>query len=935
MNNIYYSISVISIISMVILCFCAINNMMLNKKKKFLFCVLFATVTVLNISKSVSDMIMGIDGQFIGLHTALKVTELTLTPFLCLLTSLILSNDYKRGNMVGVIMLIHTLFQIVAAFFGWTFTVDEHNTVHQEAFYFTYYLSWIAVIVLFCIEAYKIICRHHYKGKMIFFFLILCTVAEILIVLITGDRSKVMLTTTLIVTFFYQIYCEMMQQVDGLTMLLNRQAYENSIATLNGNAAIMIFDVDNFKEINDTFGHQFGDMCLKSIAEHIIDIYGPYGKCFRIGGDEFAAIINKNIDSINKMNTKLFAEIEKEIYVKRHFPSVSVGFSKLNSKEESVVDVIKKADEEMYNSKKNRVLKRHTQANEAAANALEKIQQKTFEELEVKTTKRKVLVVEDNEINRDILVDMLEDDYDVICAENGEIGLQKMLEFEKELSVVILDVYMPICDGFEFLKRVKNDLLLSKIPVVVSTASNKVDDEIKCVELGAVEFVTKPYTEEIIKGRIKNIIKLKESVSVLNEVEHDTLTNMYTLSAFEHYVDDTIANYPNAKYDLLCMEICEFDIYNNVFGTDVGDKILKYIAGTFCKAFDGNINAIQGNKLFTFGAEISDSMEESVELLIETMKELLTEKGLRIQFGAYKNVDKGKPTKTILNCVMLALENADRSSENVCYYQKNDFDEFIHSRKMFRNIVESLRNDECLVYFQPKVSVDSQEIIGAEALVRWVDSDGKIISPGEYIPLFEREAMIDMIDEYILRKTCEYLKNKMDNGERIVPVSVNLSRISLRKANIVEKYRSIVNESGVPFSMIMFEITETTVADEVIKEHLDLFEKEGFLISLDDFGVGYSSLECLNEHKYKELKLDKSLVDDIGNDTGKLIIKNVVALAHDLGISVVAEGVEKIEQLKFLKHVRCNGIQGFIYSKPVNSSDFDSMLINGIPKISC
>ena len=162
--------------------------------------------------------------------------------------------------------------------------------------------------------------------------------------------------------------------------------------------------------------------------------------------------------------------------------------------------------------------------------------------------KRTVLVVEDNEMNREILCDLLLDDYEVLQAENGLDGLQQLEEHNGDISVVLLDVYMPVCDGYEFLERKRADGRYDSVPVIVMTASGSVDDEIRCLELGATDFVTKPYNIEVVKNRIMSVIRLRESAAMLNRLELDELTRLYSKEFFFHNAGIVLQSNPGVKY---------------------------------------------------------------------------------------------------------------------------------------------------------------------------------------------------------------------------------------------------------------------------------------------------------------------------------------------------------------------------------------------------
>ena len=218
--------------------------------------------------------------------------------------------------------------------------------------------------------------------------------------------------------------------------------------------------------------------------------------------------------------------------------------------------------------------------------------------------KRTVLVVEDNEMNREILSELLMDEYDVIQAENGLVGLEELEKNGGNLSAVLLDVYMPECNGFEFLERKRQDGRYDSVPVIVMTGSGSVDDEIRCLELGATDFVTKPYNIEVVKNRMKSVIRLRESAAMLNRLEQDALTGLYSKEFFSHNAGVVLQSNPDAAYDIICSDVNNFRTMNERYGRDRCDRFLRSLAETLLQIIPGVIIGGRiGADVFAFLAE--------------------------------------------------------------------------------------------------------------------------------------------------------------------------------------------------------------------------------------------------------------------------------------------------------------------------------------------
>ena len=539
--------------------------------------------------------------------------------------------------------------------------------------------------------------------------------------------------------------------------------------------------------------------------------------------------------------------------------------------------------------------------------------------------KRKILVVEDNELNREILSSFLEEKFDVILAENGEEGLKILGEHYRELSVVLLDICMPVCDGFEFLRRRNKDKLLSTIPVIVMTGSNSKDAEIQCLDLGAVDFIPKPYNFKIVVGRINSVIKLRESVLTLTAVEHDELTGIYTRQAFFYHAKTLLKAKAEERFHLIVADIRDFKLINSSYGDKIGDEVLCYLAKTYTKMFRDGLVSRYGSDQFVC------MIYGDWDLSLETMKKLTEEiaenapiPNLMIKYGVYEDVDTSLPISVICDRGFMAIRSIrDNYEHSIAYYTEEMNQKQMQDRALENRFESAISNKEFVAYFQPKYDVKIEKIVGAESLVRWINSDGSMVMPGDFIPLYERDGLIVRLDEYIFRHVCEFQRELMEKGQELLPISVNLSRASIHHIGVVDRYVEIVKETGIPLSCVPIELTETATLNNVkIRDFTERLVNAGFALHMDDFGSGYSSLITLSELPFNTLKIDKSLIDCIGQQKGRMVVQQVIILAHGLGMNVIAEGVETAEQVELLREMECDDIQGFYYSRPLPREEF-------------
>ncbi|MGN1405769.1 MAG: EAL domain-containing protein, partial [Erysipelotrichaceae bacterium] len=250
----------------------------------------------------------------------------------------------------------------------------------------------------------------------------------------------------------------------------------------------------------------------------------------------------------------------------------------------------------------------------------------------------------------------------------------------------------------------------------------------------------------------------------------------------------------------------------------------------------------------------------------------------------------------------------------------------LRARTYERRFWKSLESGEFVVWFQPKYDSCSEKIAGAEALVRWF-VDGRMIPPGEFLDIFEEDGLISELDAYVFKQVCAQQRTWLEQGNQILPVSVNISRCSLFSNNVVDKYRSIITQYDIDPALVPIEITESAaINSQNIKPIADKFAQAGFVLHMDDFGSGNSSLNGLNILHFDVVKLDKSLIDFIGDKNGELILTYTIALGKELGLHLVAEGVENYNQLQFLKNNGCDEIQGYYFSKPLPLNEFEKKI---------
>ena len=539
--------------------------------------------------------------------------------------------------------------------------------------------------------------------------------------------------------------------------------------------------------------------------------------------------------------------------------------------------------------------------------------------------KRKILIVENDEFNLKSLISLLADRYEIITACDGKIGLRLLEENYKDLALVLMNIQIPVLSGFDFLRKVQEDPFLSLIPIIVMTASDAPKTEVVCLNLGAADYIRKPYHAELIKKRLENVIRLRESSVSLREIEKDSLTGLYTEQAFFHYSRRIMQFRSDKKMHVIIGRIKDFELIISIYGRKKANELLCYMASIYNKKFKYGLLAKKGKASFL--CLLSDDYKldhQRMDNVINEFTENAPIKGIRIKYGIYKNIDKNLPITTICDYASMAAETVmEDYNHDYAYYTDELAQKRIYNQMIENCFTDALKNKEFMIYYQPKIDVITEKVIGAEALVRWQRTDGSMVSPENFIPIYEKNGQIQKLDAYIFGQVCRLQKRILDESKKLLSVSVNLSRSSILCEEIVEQYTKIVRENDIPITCVPLEITESaSVYGQKVVKVAERLLQSGFKLHIDDFGSGYSSMESLSRLPFSVLKIDKSLIDHICETRVEILVNHIIKLSKDLNMRVLAEGVETKEQLDILRKIKCDEIQGFYYARPMPEVEF-------------
>ena len=549
------------------------------------------------------------------------------------------------------------------------------------------------------------------------------------------------------------------------------------------------------------------------------------------------------------------------------------------------------------------------------------------EEIGLPEANRMILVVEDNDINRETLCSLLENDFHVLQAENGREGIELLKKHYDELALVLLDVYMPELDGFEFLRFRQTDLRYSIIPVIVTTVSDSLDDEIESLKLGANDFVVKPYDIEIILNRIRNTIRLRETASIVNQLTWDEITNLYRKEFFFHRSDDLLAAYPDRQFDMVVSDINNFKTLNDRYGHERCDQLLHDLANRLTAVIPGIAagGRVDGDS-FAF---LIDHQDKSWTNVLSSAVEDMTTANLYVKIGIVEDVDHGLPTALLVDRATIATQGLRGSTgAGVGWYDDELRRKQITEQIILESMGRALREGQFSIYYQPKHDVSTGRIAGAEALVRWNHPELGLIRPDLFISIFERNGLITQLDRYVCEEVCREIRRCLDQDLPTVPISINVSRLDFDDPDLAAHVALMADRYSIDRSLLHIELTETAYSEDpdTVVRALESLREMGFKIELDDFGSGYSSLASLNMLPLDILKLDGSMVRQATRLNDFRIIQSAIQIAQFLGLETVVEGVETQDELDKLRELGCTMIQGIYYSWPLRQEEFEVYL---------
>lgn len=401
---------------------------------------------------------------------------------------------------------------------------------------------------------------------------------------------------------------------------------------------------------------------------------------------------------------------------------------------------------------------------------------------------------------------------------------------------------------------------------------------------------------------------------------------------YSKVIADLIMNKPDKNIAFIQFDVERFKLINRIYGNETGDELLRFFTDSMhviCSA-DQPFCRLTAD---VFMAVICfDRKQEILDFIHRIESRLSSYKGMdyRFIFGVAIMDDKTKHTRYYGDLASVARQSIKGNAlNNICFYEDHMMSDIVRKQGIEEDMYKAVINDEFAMYLQPKYCISTGGIIGAEALARWIHPKKGVISPNDFVPVFEKNGFIMKLDGIIWEKACKKIREWLDKGIKPVPISVNVSREYLTSSEAITVLKGLVEKYDIPISLLELEITESVDTDGV-QDIIKQFKDFGFTMLMDDFGSGYSSLNMLKTTQFDVLKIDRGFLSEfMESDRGRNIISHTISMSRDIGLDIIAEGVETGDQAEFLHSCGCDAAQGYYYSKPVPPEEFDRLFVKG------
>lgn len=419
---------------------------------------------------------------------------------------------------------------------------------------------------------------------------------------------------------------------------------------------------------------------------------------------------------------------------------------------------------------------------------------------------------------------------------------------------------------------------------------------------------------------------------IIPENKPTRLTGLLTRHDFHHMGTKIIHSFPNQKFAILVLDISNFKSINVFFNREKGNELLIYIADYF-RSYWKDLTLVSHFRADTFAMLMP--FDDKQELIDRALQIHAYIEAFELSFKILPAVgiciapDSDTPANNMCDYATMALNTIKgKFYAKYAFFDQRMFDQLLMEKQIENDIVKSMETGDLQAYIQPKVDMRTREIVGGEALVRWHHPVMGIISPGKFIPVLEKNGLIIDVDFLVWRQVFSWISKRLKEGKKVVPISINISRMHAYDPIFKQRLIDLSNEYEVPPALVVLELTESTFLNNttVMYQSMQDLNEYGFSISMDDFGTGYSTMTMLKDQPLNEVKIDKGFIDNIEDIHAQIILNNIMRMLKQLEKKIIVEGVETPFQQDFLVQHECFNAQGFLYYKPLPIAEYELLL---------
>lgn len=560
----------------------------------------------------------------------------------------------------------------------------------------------------------------------------------------------------------------------------------------------------------------------------------------------------------------------------------------------------------------------------------------------------RILIAEDDPVSRRLLQAMLSKwGHEVVVTCDGKEAWEE-LQNPDPPRLAILDWMMPGMDGPQVCRQVRSRCKEHYIYIILLTAKSQKQDAIDGLSAGADDYVSKPFDANELRVRLNTgarILKLQSELISTQETlrmqaTRDPLTGLPNRLLFGDRLAHGISQAKRRKEMLatVFLDLDNFKLTNDTLGHGIGDALLKKVADRLSESLRhvDTIARMGGDEFTIILTDIKSeaNVEHLAKKALDAFSESFHVEGHDIfitpSIGISIYPRDGEDAETLVKNADTAMyQTKEKGKNNYCVYTEAFNHATTERISLENNLRKAVEREEFILHYQPRLSIKSGRILGVEALVRWRHPGHGILPPAQFIPLAEETGLIIPIGEYVLRAACAQNKAWQEAGIAPIGVAVNVSARQFHREDLQTTVQRALDDTGLDPQYLGLELTESILMQNPSASIniLDKLIAMGIRLSLDDFGTGYSSLSYLKRFPIDAVKLDQSFVREITtNVSDAAIARAVIAMAHSMKLEVIAEGVETLEQLEFLRSLSCDEMQGYFVSHPVPAEECEILL---------